>query len=295
MHTAVDRIHRCNMLIYFLSVVCLLPVLSLGETISTVEFPKLLGAEPVPNNDSLLNFTFSFPANPKYAKLTANYTLYEFSDTDKTKPKISRSQPAECGNSTNFTCLTSSVPPVVFLPGTYVIGCFQWNLTDRDNVSLVGVNDCILGQTTVNFTKLPALDLIVGTPSTVNGTTTVVTYFPAALPYDRVNVTSSLIAGRQSVPTNVVSPQPVSSNVISNSTYSSIQTFTFNNLTANAAQNICFTVSYENSIIPGSKESKVRCQVPLAILPTISTPASSSVTIMSDFMLIISMFIFVRF
>jgi hypothetical protein len=288
------------MLIYLLSVACLLPVLSLGQTVSTVEFPKLLATEPVPNNDSLLNFTFTFPVNPKYAKLTANYTLYEFSDPDKTKPTISRSQPAECGNSTNYTCLTSSVPPVAFHPGTYVIGCFQWNLTDRENVSLIGVNDCILGQTTLNFTKLPALDLIVGTPNTVNATTTIATYFPAVLPYDRVKVTPSSLGSRQSVPSNVTSSlirnlQAVSSNVTSNDTYSSIYTFSYNNLPADAAYNICFTVSYENSIIPGSKKTKVQCQVPLATLPTISAPPSSSVKIMSDFMLLISMFMFVRF
>ena len=289
------------MLIYLLSFACLLPVLSLGQTVSTVEFPKLVAVEPVANNDSLLNFTFSFPANPKYAKLTANYTLYEFNDPDKTKPIISRSQPAECGNSTNYTCLTSSVPPVMFHPATYVIGCFQWNLTDKENTSLVGVNDCILGQTTLNSTKLPALDLILGTPNTVNATTTIITYFPAALPYDRVNVTSSPVVSRQAPATSGATSstaglQPVSSNVTSNGTYSSIYTFTFNNLTANAAYNICFTVSYENSLIPGSKKAKTQCQVPSATtLPTITTPPNSSVKIMSDLMLIISTFMFVRF
>ena len=159
--------------------------LSSAQTNATVGQPLLASVQPVPNNDTALNFTFAFPANPQYATLTANYTLYEFLDpTNKSAYLAFSSLSQSCSVSGTPLCLPSAVPAVAFAAGHYVIGCFQWLLFDTASNSLGSAYDCILGRTTINANPTPLASVATDGPWVTNDSITVCANSPAQLPYD---------------------------------------------------------------------------------------------------------------
>lgn len=235
-----------------LLLICLVHLpFSATQTAPVLEHPMLGPVYPVPNNDSLLNFTFLFPTNPLYPEIMANYTLYEF--TDSTNRSIFLSFSSSAGNcSVNGTpsCLPSAVPVVAFGPGHYVIGCFHWILYSATGESMGTAKDCVLGRTTMNLNAMPNANLSVSTVSVTNDSITILAAYPAELPYDMVIVTSVL--------NDTINP--TSTDTSSNATYAPITTFVFSNLTSNTNYHICMNVTSSHSAIPDSQEIAGVCQ-----------------------------------
>ena len=232
------------------AITCLLclPREALGQIVTTVEFPKLVGVQPVPNNDAALSYSFSFPATPQYDHIDANYTLYEFVDGNKTYPQSYASQTSSC--SITVPCLSSSIPQVKLLPGVFVIGCFQWLLWGANNQNLGTSYSCILGRTTVNSNSLPSLGLVIDPPIVYANNASISVYYPAALPYDSVNISSTI--------NGAVSPAPGSFS--SNATFMLIETLLYQNLNSSTSYNICIILDCANSVIRGSGTRDIYCQ-----------------------------------
>ena len=205
----------------------------------------------------MLNFTFVFPNNPQVISIEGNYTLYQIDPANKTNPQIRMSFVSNC--SASAPCLSSAVPQVVFNPGSFVIGCFQWMYYDANGTDLGSAYDCTLGQTTVNSTQLPAVSLMQDPPEVTNDTITIYAYFPASSPYDQVNISSVL--DNSTLPT-VSSPG-------TNATFTAMNMFVYTNLMPNTVYNACTTVTCGNSVIRGSQTTEVNCQ-------TITTSANPS-------------------
>lgn len=252
------------MFVYLILTLCFAQVsISSAQTTTTIEYPTLSQVTPVPNNDTALNYTFSFPINPQYATVTANYTLYEFLDsTNKSSYLAFSSLSQNCTVTGTPLCLTTAIPEVAFASGHYVIGCFRWILYDAAGNDLGTAYDCILGRTTMNSNPTPIATMINEVPSITNNTIVVTAHYPAELPYDTVTITATLNGTINSA----------ANNVSSNATYSLIQTFVFATLTPNTDYWLCINVTSSHSAIAGSQESSGNCQA----IKTAMDPASNS-------------------
>jgi hypothetical protein len=91
------------------------------------------------------------------------------------------------------------------------------------------------------------------------------------LPYDQINITSTL---------NGTIP-PSMTNSTSNATYSSINIFTFMNLISTTYYNICICFNYANSKIDGTEVINYQCQTIMTLADTSTTipPGISSTAI----------------
>ena len=258
----------CNkMFIFGTAVACLLliPQDTIAQTTSNVQFPQLISVQPVPNSDTALSYSFTIPTLSQDDHIDANYTLYDFVDANKANPQPYPSQMSNC--SVTDPCFTSTVPQVALNPGTFVIGCFQWTLWGASNANLGTSYDCILGRTTMNLVQLPALSWTIDPPIASNNNACIVAYYPAALPYDVINITSTLNG-------TIV---PTAANATSNDTYSVMRMFTFDKLSSNTYYNACTILNYANSVIRGSGKIETICQSVNTLADSATLPTSTTI------------------
>jgi hypothetical protein len=212
--------------------------------------PSLGSVYYVPYNDSVVNFTFVYPANYAFYKLSIRFSLYDF--TSKINPSNF--------NTYNFSwvdfynsniSLPWVVPPTILQPGDYIMGCFEWLQTNASGVAIADTFQCKLTRTTMNSTILPIANTTIG-PVVVTGTNiSITTVYPLELPYNNVGISSALngtILGSMSRPT-------------SNQTTTAIYAFSYTNLTSNMAYNLCIYMNYSNSMVNGSQTLSTQCQI----------------------------------
>ena len=216
--------------------------------------PSLGPVYPVQNNDSLLNFTFAYPTNYGFDKLYVRFTIYDFIGNQSWNPQPYPFLWA------NFTDSNISLPWVMpttnFVPGDYIIGCFEWLETDNNDVLVTDTYQCILTRATSNYTVLPIAQPMV-LPNVVTDTSAMVTaYYPAELPYDTITITPTM--NNTIMPTMKIST--------SNGTYSNMTTFSYTNLTASTTYTLCFQFNYTNSKINGTQGSSINCTTLAATL-----------------------------
>jgi hypothetical protein len=252
------------MYIFIVFASCLLYTLCSSQ--ATVTYPVLGSVYSVPNNNSVLNFTFIYPTNYQFDNLYVRFTIYDFSANEITNPQPS------AFSYVNFTNGNISLPWVVpnvgFQPGAYVIICFEWVQTTSANQLVSDTNQCLLTRATINST-IPANAIPTYTLAVGNSTATMIGYFPAELPYDQINITSSLNG-------NIA---PSSANTtLQNSTYSEIGIFTFTNLDLNTAYNACIYFNYMNSIINGSQTMYSQCTMTSATTTTNNNTTTTTTT-----------------
>ncbi len=266
------------MLIFVVFSSCLLYTLSSAQTNSSILQPTLGPVYPVANNNSLLNFTFIYPANYQFANLYVAFTIYDFINYTQSNP-----QPYAF-SWTNFTNSNTSLPWVIppntgFQPGDYIIACFVWVQTNNNSVQLANTNQCILTRASINYTMQPIASTYISPPVVTNTTATINAYYPAVLPYDQVSISSTLNG----------TTLPTMTNSSANTTYMYMNTFSYMNLSTSTYYNMCVVFNYANSKINGTQQVNTSCQ-------TIMTLAGNSVNkapnkVISNFIIIILLFI----
>ncbi|CAF0980280.1 unnamed protein product [Adineta steineri] len=248
------------MLVFIVVYSCLLYILSSGQTTPVVVYPTLGPVNPIPNNDSMLNFTFIYPANYQFVNLYVQFTIYDFVNNTVLSPT---KYPFSWANFTNSnTSLPWVVPNILLIPGDYVFGCFEWVQTDASDLTLSDINECVLTRASINSTTPPIVPLNVSNPVATATSITFYTYMSLMLPYDQVNITANING----------TIQPSITNTTSNATYN-INMFYFMNLTQNTPYNICISYIYANSLIKGSNAMDTSCDV----MTTSSTSSVSSI------------------
>jgi len=230
-----------------------------------LEYPTLGPIYSVPNNNSVLNFTFIYPTNYQFENLYVRFTIYDFITNDTTDPLVYLFSWLNFTNS-NFS-LPWVVPPIILQSNDYIIGCFEWVETDNNNQTVSDTHECVLTRAPSNNTILPLSNLTTSAVVVTNMTAMISAYFPSVLPYDQVNISSAI---NQTI-------LPSMTNWTSNATYSSMNTFTFMNLIPNTRYNICVYFNYANSQINGSQVIASQCQLltTLASNQLLTTPGSS--------------------
>ncbi|CAF1090937.1 unnamed protein product [Adineta ricciae] len=232
----------------FIFITCLCLAFSFQSN-ADVAYPTLGPVYGVPYNDSILNFTIVYPSNYQFDNLYARFSLYDFETTIQ-KPY---SQPylSEWANFTNSnTSYPWVAPSAPFGPGDYIIACFQWVQTDNSSNALFDVHQCILTRASLNSTR-PAVDQMNITIPVVSNTTIIVNvYYPSALPYDVVNITSNLDG---TIP-------PTTSTSDSNATYMVMHMYTYSNLIPNTRYNVCIYNQYQNTNITMSNNTDIQCR-----------------------------------
>ena len=236
-----------------------------------IGFPVVGPVVSVEDNDRILNFTFIYPDEPSFEFVSINYTLYEFVDQGMLQPRVFLSQTINCTVHNTLSCPLSIVPPITFQPGNFVIGCFQWNIWNSNEEHLGTSEECVLGRTSQNFTDLPSIHASHSEPIATAHDLQISGYFPTALPYDSVNISSTL--------DNEILPTLNHSDT--NDTYSFIHSFIYQNLSSNTNYNVCIYFDYTNSAIRGSKTDQIFCQTIFTL------KESSSIMIMPNTICII--------
>lgn len=261
-----------------------------------VTHPTVGSVYPVAYNNSLLNFTFLYPTNYRFDKLYVRFTIYDFIGDNALNPQPYAFSWTNFTNS-NFS-LPWVVPPQVLQPGDYIIACFEWVQNNSTDQLVLDTYQCVLTRAAVNFTILSIPNPTTSTAVVTNTTATITAYYPTQLPYDIVNISSNL--------NGTILPSMMSSmtNFTGNSTYSTINMFSFMNLTSNTYYNICVYFNYANSLINGTQTMNNQCQIIMtlaggspslstsSISPTLTTSFSSSNKVLSNLTVIILLFIF---
>jgi hypothetical protein len=217
----------------------------------TVVTPTLGNVYSIPYNNSFLNlnYTFLYPANYTFDKLYVTFTLYDF-NTNITANYAT--YPFGFVNFTNSNIsLAWVVPNRPLGVGDYIFGCFNWIQANLSDQILANYSTCKLTRTSINSTVIPVVYIALDPPIVTNTTAMIKSYFPAGLPYDMVNIYSTL--NGTTLPTSVSS--------VSNGTYSSINVYSFTNLTSNTIYNLCVYTNYSNSYISGTQTLNSQCQI----------------------------------
>ena len=233
--------------IVFLS--CLYYPLSLGQMDTSFTQPSIGTIYPVANNDSLVNITLNYPLNYRFDNLTVSFTIYEFTTSNTTIPII---YPFSALNFYDSNFSDPSVQPQInFQTGSHLIICFEWIQTNYSGFIVNDTYNCILTRTAVNGLILPTDNPNISTPL-IDKTRVVITgSFPKTLPFDQVNITSTLNS-------TII---PSVSDLTANGNYSYSRTFTFQNLVPDTTYVLCTNFTYWNSMVRGFLQSTGSCQI----------------------------------
>ncbi|CAF1147115.1 unnamed protein product [Didymodactylos carnosus] len=188
------------------------------------------------NDDTALNITWSYPNNILYEVLTLKLSVYEFINGSQLATDVPKSFSFNLtySNTTVKNCAVSG-----FQPGRYVIACIQ-ALQYYQGVVAAQTNQCGLGQTTVNGTSLPQLNLTTSFSNISANQIDLILFWPLQLPYDNVSMNATINGMIYSNYTTV-----------SNQTYM-ITTYYFLNLSPNTEYNVCSSVNYSNNHVSDS-------------------------------------------
>lgn len=263
----------------FVPIVLILSLLyapSSGQNTTAVSQPTLGQVYPSSINASVLNFTYSYPANYQFAQLNVSFTIYDFNNTNGSFTTYPFSTLTFTNN--NYS-LPWAAPPYSFQAGDYIIACFEWTRADANGTVLSDDYQCTVTRAPIN-SAIPAIASPSASMSAVNSTTASLwTYFPRELPYDILSVTVLL--------NNMTYPSTL--NQSSNNTYSFIYTFAFANLTSNTNYSACAQYNYGNSQINGTNQTYSQC---LSFQTTSTTsPTGSSTRTVSSLLSMILLFL----